>query len=217
MTATHKHILTPSQLALLNDIKFCEIYANEHSNGHGISKNIVSSCLRWHNRTRLSQCQNLIDWLSVEPNTIVLQSTGQFLVDDRATYTEVYANAYNPSEKYAELPFMARVNIDVILANTNYKLVDKQGLDAAIHQYNYSLIDTKPEVISLDWYNDQFEVLPPQRLTLSNGVELFHLSELYSGDIAIWYAHDRVNHKCYKFKHTKFADVAELLKVVNNG
>lgn len=213
---TQKQILTPSQLELLADIKFCEANRNTHQM-NGIQQRIIESALRWHNRTRLSQCQSLIDWFSVEPNTIVLQSTGKFLIGNSASYAEVYANAYNPSDKYAELPFLASIDMDAVLANTNYQLVDNDGLQTAINKHEYSLIDTKPESITLDWFNDQYEVLPPQRHMISGNVELFHLSELYSGNIAIWYAHNRSDGKCYKFKHRSFASVEQLLEVVNNG
>lgn len=58
-------------------------------------------------------------------------------------------------------------------------------------------LDTQPERITVDRYNEKLEVLPPCRWENYGGISAFHVSERMTSDIVSWYA--KSGDKCVEF------------------
>ena len=198
-------------------IEQLNVMAGKPGNYAGINSEIAKRVNAWHNRVRLSQCTNILDWFVNDDDVIIIEHANKFLVEQSGFYSTVYRDIKNKNSFYAEIPFMARIDINKVIQSMGYTLVSSKNLSSFLDSCTNNLIDTKPELITLDRFNNQLEVMPPASWKCGFNYEMFRLIELYSANIAIWYARNIKTGKCYTFKHDVSATDDELLKVLNNG
>lgn len=74
------------------------------------------------------------------------------------------------------------------------------------------LLSGEPEEITADRFNEMLDVLPPLKWCTIDGVEMFCISEMYTGTYTNQYAHDKLNRKYY----TKLVDVCDMSTWINN-
>lgn len=74
------------------------------------------------------------------------------------------------------------------------------------------LISGEPEEIAADKFNEMLDVLPPLRWCTIDGVEMFCMSEMYTGTYTNQYAHDKSSGKYY----TKMVDACDKSTWINN-
>lgn len=78
--------------------------------------------------------------------------------------------------------------------NANYQVMPFAGFLALERE---RLLSGPPQEITEDKYNEMLDVLPPLAWTKHHGVEMFCMSEFYTGTYTTQYAHDHKTGKYY--------------------
>lgn len=74
------------------------------------------------------------------------------------------------------------------------------------------LTSGQPEEITADKFNEMLDILPPLKWCTIDGIEMFCISEMYTGTYTNQYAHDKSSGKYY----TKMVDACDKSTWINN-
>lgn len=81
---------------------------------------------------------------------------------------------------------------------SDLRIVESAEVERLIKEHDKTY-HTDPKEITQERWQDSLEVLPPCRWSRHNGVEYFHLSERYTGDVVYWFA--RLGDRYFEFRN----------------
>lgn len=202
-----RYTITPAQFEQLSDVKI----PLSAIIGVGTHVAAIAQCYRDGDITTVEKLRQTYER---DTHTVLLHETNLVIHDApfNGSYSELYKTEIG--EFYAELPFMALLEMDKVLSSGQYAVTHKDDLSALIQGYNNRYTECPPKAISQARFNDMLETLPPQRWCNIAGFEVFHMSELLTGDVAMWFASSRDNGACFEFNLSKDASDEQLREVL---
>lgn len=126
-----------------------------------------------------------------------------------AFYTEELETVTRHYNNYGGDYWKSRVDEVTAILNDGFSVISFEEFQA---MEKSKLISGEPEEITADKFNEMLDVLPPLKWCTIDGIEMFCMSEMYTGTYTNQYAHDKSSGKYY----TKMVDACDKSTWINN-
>lgn len=124
-------------------------------------------------------------------------------------YTEELETVTRHYNNYGDDYWKNRVDAVTAILNNGFSVMLFEEFQA---MEKSKLISGEPEEITADKFNEMLDILPPLKWCTIDGVEMFCISEMYTGTYTNQYAHDKSSGKYY----TKMVDACDKSTWINN-